>query len=157
MNLIEAIEKKALLLDCAATTKSELLETLIVKLCKSSRVKDCDAVREAITDREELSSTGMGRGIAMPHARLSRVSFPTLGFARVADGVEYDSVDGQPVKLVFMLLTPASNPELNVQLLGKLSRVCRKDENLEKLLTVEKTADLLALVREWDAENGFGA
>jgi len=157
MNLIEAIEKKALLLDCTAADKAELLEVMIKKLCKSSRVKGCDAVHEAIIEREELSSTGMGRGVAMPHARLSGVSFPTLGFARLPDGVDFDSVDGQPVKLVFMLLTPSSNPELNVQLLGKLSRICMKEENREKLLAVEKTTDLLTLVREWDAENGFGA
>jgi mannitol/fructose-specific phosphotransferase system IIA component (Ntr-type) len=155
MNLSEAVEKKAVLLDCAAADKTELLNTLIDAAGRSRRLKDVEAAREAIFEREELSSTGMGHGVAMPHARLKDVQFPVLGFARHAAGVDFDAVDGQPVKLVFLLLTPSSNPELNVQLLGKLSRMCSDADNRRRLARIDKVRDFMALIHEIDAANGF--
>ena len=155
MNLSETIAKKAILLELKAGNKEELLDALIKAVGRSNRVKDPDAAREAIFEREELSSTGMGCGVAMPHARLKSVTFPVLGFARLTDGVDYGSVDSCPVRLVFLLLTPSTNPELNVQLLGKLSRICQGEENRRRLLELEKTSDFLAFIREMDAENGM--
>ncbi|OGD79006.1 MAG: hypothetical protein A2Y64_04185 [Candidatus Coatesbacteria bacterium RBG_13_66_14] len=155
MNLSDAIEKKAVLLELKAGTKDELLKALIGAVGRSSRVKDPAAAREAILEREELSSTGMGYGVAMPHARVKSVTFPVLGFARLAGGVDYGSVDSEPVRLVFLLLTPATNPELNVQLLGKISRICQREDNRRRLLGVEKTGDFLTFIREMDAANGM--
>ena len=154
MNLSDAIEKKAVLLELEAGTKDELLKTLIGAVGRSSRVKDPAAAREAILEREGLSPTGMGYGVAMPHARVKSVTSPVLGFARLAKGVDYGSVDGEPVRLVFLLLTPSSNPELNVQLLGKLSRICQPEDNRRRLLGMEKTGDFLTFIREMDATNG---
>jgi mannitol/fructose-specific phosphotransferase system IIA component (Ntr-type) len=155
MNLSDAIEKKAVLLDERYADKEELLEALTRAAGRSSRVKDPAAAREAIFEREELSSTGMGFGVAMPHARVKSVTFPVLGFVRLTEGVDYGSPDGLPVRLVFLLLTPSSNPELNVQLLGKLSRICQTEENRRRLLDLEKTGDFLAFIRESDALNGI--
>ncbi|MCK4592895.1 PTS sugar transporter subunit IIA [bacterium] len=155
MNLSEAIEKKAILLELKAGSKGELLDALTKAVGRSSRVKDPAAARGAILEREKLSSTGMGYGVAMPHARLKSVTFPVLGFARLTEGVDFGSVDSRPVRLVFLLLTPSTNPELNVQLLGKLSRICGQEENRRRLLEIEKTGDLLAFIRESDAENGI--
>lgn len=154
MNLSDAIEKKAILLDHEAGDKDGLLEALTRAVCRSSRVKDPAAAREAILEREGLSPTGMGYGVAMPHARVKSVASPVLGFARLADGVEYGSVDGEPVRLVFLLLTPSSRPELNVGLLGRLSRICQREENRRRLLGVESSGDFLAFLREMDAANG---
>jgi len=155
MNLSEAVEKKAVLLDCAAADKEELLNELIDAAGRSRRLKDVDAAREAIFEREELSSTGMGHGVAMPHARLRDVQFPVLGFARHVAGVDFEAVDGEPVRLIFLLLTPSSNPELNVQLLGKLSRMCSSEENRERLKQIDKPRDFMAFIHEIDAANGF--
>ncbi|HDR06277.1 MAG TPA: PTS sugar transporter subunit IIA [Candidatus Coatesbacteria bacterium] len=154
MNLSDAIEKKAVLLDLEAGDKDGLLETLTLAVCRSSRVKDSVAAREAILEREGLSPTGMGYGVAMPHARVKSVTSPVLGFASLADGVEYGSVDGEPVRLVFLLLTPSSHPELNVHLLGRLSRICQREENRRRLLGFEKPGDFLAFLREMDELNG---
>ncbi len=155
MNLSEAIEKKAILLELQVGDKEGLLDALTKAVGRSSRVKDPAAARAAILEREELSSTGMGNGVAMPHARLKSVTFPVLGFARLTDGVDFGSVDSNPVRLVFLLLTPSTNPELNVQLLGKLSRICQQEENRRRLLEIEKTGDFLAFIRESDAMNGI--
>ena len=155
MNLSDAIEKKAVLLDVKTGTKDALLQTLTQAVGRSGRVKDPAEAREAILEREDLSSTGMGHGVAMPHARVKSVTFPVLGFARLDSGVDYGSVDGEPVRLVFLLLTPSSNPELNVQLLGKLSRICAQEDNRRLLLGLEKTGDFLAFIREMDAVNGI--
>lgn len=157
MNLSEAVEKKAVLLDCAATDKSELLTVLIDAAGRSRRIGELEEAREAIFEREELSSTGMGYGVAMPHARIRSARFPVLGFARHAEGVDYGSVDGEPVHLVFLLLTPSSNPELNVQLLGKLSRMCQSAENRERLMKLESARDFMAFIHEIDAANGYPA
>jgi len=154
MNLADVIEKKAILLELKAGTKDELLKTLTQAVGRSSRVKNPAAAREAILEREGLSPTGMGYGVAMPHARVKSVTFPVLGFARLAQGVDYGSVDGEPVRLVFLLLTPSSNPELNVQLLGKLSRICAQEDNRRRLMSLEKNGDFLAFIREMDVLNG---
>jgi len=155
MNLSDAIEKKAVLLELQAGTKDELLKTLTQAVGRSGRVKDPAEAREAILEREALSPTGMGFGVAMPHARVKSVTFPVLGFARLAGGVDYGSVDGEPVRLVFLLLTPTTNPELNVQLLGKLSRICQQEGNRRRLMGLEKTGDFLTFIREMDAMNGI--
>lgn len=157
MNLSEAVEKKAVILDCQAADKTELLNVLIEAVGGSRRIDKLDEVREAIFEREELSSTGMGYGVAMPHARIRAARFPVLGFTRHRQGVEYGSVDGQPVHLVFLLLTPCCNPELNVQLLGKLSRMCQDQDYRRRLMELKSPRDFMALMHEIDAANGYPA
>ncbi|WP_118133178.1 PTS IIA-like nitrogen regulatory protein PtsN [Oceanicella sp. SM1341] len=106
------------------------------------------AVFAALQEREQLGPTGMGQGVAIPHARLEGLNKVVGVFAKLAKPVDYESVDGQPVDLVFMLLAPEDAGADHLKALARVSRVMRAETVREKLRSTEDASALYAILTE---------
>ncbi len=102
-------------------SKKRLLEALAHLLASGDAGLNPDGVFERLLERERLGSTGLGHGIALPHARIKALAEPVGAFAQLASGVDYDAIDGEPVDLAFALLVPESANEGHLQLLAQLA------------------------------------
>jgi len=128
-------------------SKKRLLEVLGELLASGSSVLSPEAVFEHLLERERLGSTGLGHGIALPHARMKEIESPLGAFARLREGVEFDSIDERPVDLAFALLVPQSANELHLQLLSGLAAKLsdpRLRESLRGSASAEEIVQLLA-------------
>ena len=119
----ELLRKDIMIMDLQATTKEAAIDEMIRSLHKNGVVQDAEEFKEAILNREAQSSTGLGDGIAMPHAKTKAVNEPAVLFAKSTKGVEYESLDGQPAYLFFMIAVPEGANDTHLQTLASLSKL----------------------------------
>ncbi len=122
-------------LDVAATSKKRVLELLAQRFADADAL-DANAVFRALLAREQLGSTGIGEGIAIPHARIKGLTRPRAAFLRLAEGVDFDAVDHLPVRLVVGLLVPEEATEAHLELLAALAEMLSDPERRHELLAV---------------------
>ncbi|MCM3400269.1 MULTISPECIES: PTS fructose transporter subunit IIABC [Oceanobacillus] len=123
MKTTELLRKDIMIMDLQATTKEAAIDEMIRSLHKNGVVQDAEEFKEAILNREAQSSTGLGDGIAMPHAKTKAVNEPAVLFAKSTKGVEYESLDGQPAYLFFMIAVPEGANDTHLQTLASLSKL----------------------------------
>lgn len=128
-----------------AGSKAAILEQLAERFAAAYRL-DRDVVLEALDEREKLGSTGFGRGVAVPHARIDGINRPVTVFLRLTAPVEFDSADDLPVELVFGLLSPASAGATHLHALAEISRLMRDEALHEALLGADSAEALYALL-----------
>ena len=114
----------------------------------SDKVKDRDEALEALKQREEEATTGVGKGIGIPHAKTEAVEDPVIGFARAADGVDFGAQDGEDARLLFMLLFPEGSDDDYLDMLSSISRSLIHEEVREKLLEAEKEEEVMQILEE---------
>ncbi len=119
----ELLRKDIMIMDLQAATKEAAIDEMIRSLHKNGVVQDAEEFKEAILNREAQSSTGLGDGIAMPHAKTKAVNEPAVLFAKSTKGVEYESLDGQPAYLFFMIAVPEGANDTHLQTLASLSKL----------------------------------
>ncbi|MDT6951649.1 PTS fructose transporter subunit IIABC [Companilactobacillus alimentarius] len=140
MDLKQLLLKDAMIMDLKATTKEEAIEEMVDKYYQVGVIDDKELYKSDILKREAQTSTGIGDGIAMPHARDKAVKRATVLFAKSAKGIDYKSLDGQPAYLFFMIAAPDGADNLHLQALAALSSLLINPE-LVKNLKAAKTAD----------------
>lgn len=144
----------AVQLDVAASTRREAIIELTTALCeKIGRAGDATRFCEAVLSREETAGTGVGDGVAFPHAEAEGLTEAALAFGRSKAGLDFDSPDGEPAKLVFLLLTPRSDYEGSLRLLAGMARLLARPEVRSKLLTAK---DPLAVIAALSDPNAIG-
>jgi fructose-specific phosphotransferase system IIA component len=140
-------------IDVAAADKQELLTRLVEMLLDAGRVRDADALMRELIKREQVMSTGIGGGIAIPHALTNDIEALTIVFGRTAAPIDFQALDGQPVDLVFMLVGPKSAASLYVKLLARVSRLLQNEAFKERLRGAGQAGEILEAFR---AESDFG-
>lgn len=135
MNIQDLLAPEVMILDLQATTKRAALKEIIASLYNAGKIRDEQEFLEGILAREAQTTTGLGEGIAMPHSKNAAVITPTIAFARSGKGVDYDSLDGQPVELFFMIAVPTDANDTHLQALANLSRYLLQDGFMAKLKT----------------------
>ncbi|MCG6975645.1 MAG: PTS IIA-like nitrogen regulatory protein PtsN [Acidiferrobacterales bacterium] len=140
-------------IDCAisAGSKKRLLEKLSELLQQDAPEVDSQSAFQSLFDRERLGSTGVGNGVALPHGRMAGLPRAIGAFAILAEPMDYESVDNQPVKLVFALLVPEEATEEHLQLLAQLAKLFSKEENREQLLNARSCEDVYNFLRTFDS------
>jgi PTS system fructose-specific IIA component len=111
-------------------------------------VNDREQALAALFTREEETTTGVGMGIGIPHAKTDAVTQPSVAFARSADGIDFGSMDDSPAKLLFMILVPESGAEDHLAILSSLSRALMHEEVRDSLYAAETPEDVQAALRE---------
>jgi fructose-specific phosphotransferase system IIA component len=135
--------------DLAATTKDDALEELTDAVVEGSQIKDKNTVLEMLRNREQLGSTALEKGIAFPHGRSLAVKDLTILVARSMKGVDFDSEDGKPTHLFFLLLAPPQDTgNYYLQALGKIAELVRTDSVCDALMKVEDFEGLRTLLVE---------
>jgi len=145
MKIQDLLRKDVMLLDLQATEKTAVIEEMIQSLVKQGYVTDFKTFKEGILAREALTSTGLGEGIAMPHSKNSAVKEATVLFAKSNKGVDYESLDGQPTDLFFMIAAPEGANDTHLAALAELSQYLMKDGFADKLRKVSSPDEVIAL------------
>lgn len=147
MNLAEIIDAHAVLPHLKAQNKKQLLQELAQAVSGFVMV-DHRIIFETLLTREKLGSTGLGQGIAIPHGRLPNITRVYGLFARLATPVAYDSVDGEPVDLIFVLLSPQQAGADHLTALARISRLLREPDTIKKLRGTDSAEGLYAILTE---------
>ena len=148
MDIRSLLMKDIMIMDLKATTKSEVIDEMVHNYYEHGIIDDEDLYKKDIIKREEEGSTGMGDGIAIPHAHDAAVKKPAVQFARSVAGVDYDSMDGQPAHLFFMIAAPEGGDNTHLQALAALSQVLMNPD----VVTALKAADTPDKVQDIFAE-----
>ena len=133
-------------LELNANTKEEVLVKLIELLSHSPSILDIKKVKKDILQREKLGSTGVGLGIAFPHARTKGVRALTIAFARSEKGIDFGSIDRKPVHLFFIVISPESNHGQHLQVLAKLSLIMNSEKNIKFAMEANFPQEILSLM-----------
>src|ERR1700712_3206573 len=148
MRLDEVLQADDVTTDLPAADKQSTLRGL-ARLLSRKDALDEDAVYQAIADRERLAATGIGSGVAMPHGRL-RVNRPRMAFAICRQGIAFDSLDGEPARILVALLTPYEHPSEQIKVLARMSRVLERPSVRARLLAAASSDDALRILVEED-------
>lgn len=138
-------------LNLKGSTKSEIIDELVEMLNVAGKLNDKEEYKKQILKRESQSSTGLEEGIAIPHAKTAAVKIPSIAFGISKNGVDYESLDGEPSKLFFMIAAPANASDTHIEILSKLTTMLLDDDIREKLLEVktpQEVIDILSLENE---------
>jgi len=152
MKVMDILVRDAVILDLAATAKGEVLAEMAESLAAASPGVDADGLLQVLSDREELQSTGIGDGVAIPHGKLGGLDRLLASFARSRAGVDFDSIDGQPTQLFFLLVVPEHSGGQHLKALARISRFLRDDSFREGLLAASDLDDVCRAIEEEDAK-----
>lgn len=140
MRITDLLDKNSISLNAAPADKKETLDLAVELMAKSGKLSDVEKYREQVYAREEESTTGIGEGIAIPHGKCDAVKAPGLAAMVIKNGVEYESLDGEPVTLLFLIAAPNTKDNVHLDVLSKLS-VMLIDENFTTSLRNAKSVD----------------
>lgn len=152
MRIRDLLAAESIELNGSATDKKDVLNKMVDLMAKSGKIADVETYRAGVFAREEEGTTGIGEGIAIPHCKSDAVKTPGLAAMVVKGGVEFDSLDGAPVHILFLIAAPNTKDNVHLDVLSKLS-VLLMDENFTKNLIEAKSVDeFLAVIDEAESE-----
>ena len=152
MRITELLDKRSISLDGSPKTKSEALDQVVALMVNSGKINDAEAYRKQVYAREEESTTGIGEGIAIPHGKCDAVTKPGLAAMVIRDGVEFDSLDGEPVTLIFLIAAPNTEDNVHLDVLSKLSVLMMDEEFSNSLRNAASVDEFLAIIDKADNE-----
>lgn len=152
MRITELLDLRSISLDAVPASKQEALDMAVALMAKSGKIRDEEAYRREVYLREEESTTGVGGGIAIPHGKCDAVIRPGLAAMVIPNGVDFDSLDGEPVHLIFLIAAPNTKDNVHLDVLSKLSVLLMDEQFSEKLRRAKTAEEFLRIVDEADAE-----
>ena len=150
MRITDLLDARSILLDASPKSKSEALDQIVDLMVKSEKINDKEAYRKQVYAREEESTTGIGEGIAIPHGKCDAVTKPGLAAMVVKDGVDFDSLDGEPVTLMFLIAAPNTEDNIHLDVLSKLSVLLMNEEFTESLRNVKTVEEFMNIINDAD-------
>lgn len=150
MNISELIGKEIIELNLTSTNKTDVITELVELLHKDQRISNKTEFKKEIIAREDLGSTGIGFGIAIPHAKTKYVIKPSLVFGYSEKGIDYNSMDNENAHIFFMIAAPKDGANLHLQVLAKLSRKLMHKDFRESLMNIDNVDSLIAILETID-------
>jgi len=138
--------------DLSAKNKDEALAELVNTIIKGGIKLNYSSIIEVLKQRESLGSTGIGDGVAIPHGKIAELGDIIVAFGRSREGVSYNSLDGKPVHLFFLLLAPENSAGQHLKILAKISKMLKEADFRKKLIKAKSQSDLYQVII--DQENG---
>lgn len=152
MRITDLLDVRSVALDGAPKSKNEALDQIVALMAKSGKINDEEGYRKQVYAREEESTTGIGEGIAIPHGKCDAVDKPGLAAMVVKEGVEFDSLDGEPVTLMFLIAAPNTEDNIHLDVLSKLSMMLMDEEFTSNLRNAASAEEFLAIIDKADDE-----
>ncbi|NQT09597.1 MAG: PTS sugar transporter subunit IIA [Desulfobacteraceae bacterium] len=147
MKILEVLDKEAIIVELKSDDKKGVLEELVTPAARIAGVNHEEVMR-VLLERERLGSTGIGGGIGIPHGKLKGLKSLVLGFGLSRKGVDFESMDGKPTHIFFLLVTPENSTGLHLKLLARISRILKNDLFKEKLLGAAGRDEILSIIKE---------
>ena len=151
MKILDVLDKRSILPNLKAADKKGVLEELVAPVAAIADISP-EALVNVLMERERLGSTGIGSGIGIPHGKLKTLDTLVLGFGLSRKGVDFDSIDGRPVHIFFLLVTPENSTGLHLKLLARISRILKDDPFRKKLLEAADRDEIMAIIEANDEE-----
>ncbi len=152
MKIMDILVKDGAILDLASDTKEAVLEEMARAAAAAEPALSAERLQEVRMDREALQSTGIGDGVAIPHGKISGLEHIVASFARSVKGVDFESIDGQPTHLFFLLVVPEHSGGQHLKALARISRFFRDAEFRQKLIGASSLDDVFRTIEEEDAK-----
>jgi PTS system nitrogen regulatory IIA component len=152
MKITDILVREASILDLVATAKDDLLAELAGALASAEPRLKAENLLRVLREREALQSTGIGEGVAIPHGKIVGLDRLVATFARSAGGVDFDSIDGQPTQLFFLLVVPEQSGGQHLKALARISRFFRDASFRDKLLGADDLDEIFRAIEEEDAK-----
>lgn len=153
MRITDLLKKDTVIIDLVSSSKLEVIDELVSKLDEAGRLQDKEQYKQAILTRESQSTTGIGEGIAIPHAKTAAVKTPAIAFGRSIKGVDYESLDGQPSHLFFMIAASEGANNAHLETLSRLSSLLMDVGFREKIMQVQTPDELIDVINEKENES----
>jgi len=151
MKILDVLDEGSVIADLKGRSKPEVLEELAAPVARLANEELRDVV-EVLLERERLGSTGIGGGIGIPHGKLKRLDRMVIGFGLSRKGVDFDSLDGEPTRIFFLLMAPESSTGLHLKLLARISRILKNEPFKERLLQAKSAEEITAIIKEEDED-----
>jgi len=151
MRIVDLLKKDSIQLDAAPKNKAEAIEMLVDLQVKGGNIADREEYKKGILAREEMSSTAVGEGIAIPHAKSTAVKAPSLAAMTVPNGVDYEAMDDEPSNLLFMIAAP-NNGDVHLEVLSRLMTILMDEDFREKLINAKDKDEFLAIIDDMENE-----
>ena len=151
MKILDVLPKEAIIVDLQSTDKKGVIEELVTPIVDLTGVDHEELVR-VLMERERLGSTGIGGGIGIPHGKLKDLKSLVLGFGLSRKGVDFESMDGRPTHIFFLLVTPENSTGLHLKLLARISKILKNDPIKERLLKAGNPDEVISIIAEDDDE-----
>ena len=148
MKVSELLKPEFIISDLKGESKEEIINELIDLFKDDPRVEDIEKVRSAVLEREKVMSTGVGKGFAIPHGKTNAVKEIVGAFGKIKDGIDYESLDGNPVNLVFLLVGKDNLISTHIKLLSRISRLMNKDDFRHRLVEANSADEIVKLFSE---------
>lgn len=148
LKVSKLLKPKAIMMDIDAKEKIAAIEEMVNYLVANEFVSDGKVFLKALLKRENLESTGIGDGIAIPHARTNAVTSLILAFARSQDGVDFSAIDGKPSHLIFLIASPEDKKSEYIMALAKISRLLRRQYVRDQLKHAQNPQEVLNIIKK---------
>ncbi|MFH1767905.1 MAG: PTS sugar transporter subunit IIA [Candidatus Omnitrophota bacterium] len=150
MRVSDHLKEEFCVMELKAVDKKEAIKEITDKLSAAGKIRDLDKFISDVFEREALGSTGIGHGIAIPHARTNAVSDFIIGFGKSVNGVDFNSIDGQKVNLIFLMGADPSDLNHYLRLLAELSRLLMNSSFRRSLIAAETKEDVLKTIKDFE-------
>jgi len=150
MKLSKFCEENLVIFDMKASSKDEAIDELVGLAASSNMIKDEQMLLQDVKEREELVTTGVGYGVAFPHAKTRSAKGIVIAFGRSNKGIEFDAMDHKPVKLFFLIAAPEDAIGAHLNVMARLSYLMKSEDNRKKLLEATSPGDVLLLIDKVD-------
>jgi PTS system nitrogen regulatory IIA component len=151
MKILDVLHRETILVDLKAKEKKGAIEEMVEPLARIAGVEKEDLVR-VLMERERLGSTGIGGGIGIPHGKFQGLKSLILGLGLSRDGVDFESMDGRPTYIFFLLITPENSTGLHLKLLARISKILKNDPFKERLLQAADRDEIVSVIQAEDEE-----
>lgn len=152
MKILDILAKESIVPELRGRTKKQVLEELIDALLKHKSHLDRDKLMAVLLERERLGSTGIGDGIAIPHGKMRELDQLALSFGKSTQGVDFESMDGKPVHLFFLLVAPENCAGIHLRALAKIARLLKNGTVRKKLGNVQSTEEVYSVIQIEDED-----
>ena len=151
MKILDALSRDAINVNLKARDKKSVIDELVAPVAVLAGASQ-EGLVKVLMERENLGSTGIGGGIGIPHGKLKDIESLVLGFGLSRQGVDFESMDGRPTHIFFLLLTPENSAGVHLKLLARISRLLKNDAFKDQLMRAESPDDILDAIRAEDEE-----
>lgn len=148
MNIFSLLSTQTILPNLQANDKTEVLDKMVSSLRDQVSDGELERIRDAVFEREKIMSTGVGKGLAIPHGKAAGIEQTYAAFAILEDPVDYEAIDDQPVSMVFLLVGPQASNSLHIKMLSRISRLMNNSEFRERLKTCSTAEDIIEQFKE---------
>ncbi len=151
MRILDVLQREAILNNLKSQDKIGILKELVEPVAHITGIGNEDLMR-VLLERERLGTTGIGDGIGIPHGKLKNLETPVLSFGLSRKGVDFESIDGRPTYIFFLLFTPENSKGLHIDLLAQISRILKPEPFKERFLRAADGDEIYAIIKEEDDE-----